>query len=126
VNVLLDTHVLIWWLQGNSRLADVAVRTISDAKNRIVVSAVTAWEIEVKVGLGKLRIDEDWQEEVFRQRFERLSISFRHTRELRELPSLHRDPFDRMLIAQARVEGLGLMTADEQIMRYPVSTICVA
>lgn len=102
---------------------------IEDRGNVIFISAATIWEIEIKRALRKLETFEDAVDTiklVDESGFERLDIGYEHAREAGRLPLLHGDPFDRMLIAQARLEGLTLATADERIKRYDVSTLDVA
>jgi PIN domain nuclease of toxin-antitoxin system len=123
MQILLDTHILLWWLADDVRLKDGARRLIADPANRIVVSAASAWEIAIKQGLGALSIDGDVEESVCGQGFELLPITFAHAAEVLRLPPIHRDPFDRMLIAQARVENLHLLTADSRLLAYPVEAI---
>ena len=91
--------------------------------NMLMVSAATAWEIAIKQALGKLTMDGDLEQEVHAQGFAMLPISFAHAAEILTLPAIHRDPFDRMLVAQARVENLPLLTADPHILNYPANVI---
>ncbi len=123
MNLLLDTHVLLWWLADDSRLSHDAKKAISDPDNIASVSAVTIWEIVVKKGLGKLALPDDWYEAIADEPFQRLPITWEHSRKVADLPELHRDPFDRMLIAQTIVEDLVLVTGDEQVLRYDVSVL---
>lgn len=123
VNLLLDTNVLLWWLDGAERLSDAAVGSISDDSNDIVVSAATIWEIAIKKSLGKLAIDGDVRQHLKEQWFRELPIDGRHAAEVENLPWHHRDPFDRMLVAQARCEGLTLLTGDRQLAGYDVPAI---
>jgi len=112
----------------DKRLADDARQTIEDGRNIVFVSAATIWEIEIKRALRKLETYEgavDTIQLVDGSGFERLAISYEHAREAGQLPLLHGDPFDRMLIAQARLEGLTLATTDERIKRYDVSVLDV-
>ncbi|MBI4909659.1 MAG: type II toxin-antitoxin system VapC family toxin [Acidobacteria bacterium] len=115
---LLDTHVLLWWLEGSPRLPDPARRLISDPENTVFVSAVSLWEIWLKLSLGKLRLPEDFEQVLASQEFEQLPLTGKHAREVANLPWLHRDPFDRMLVAQARVARIQLLTADEMVAAY--------
>lgn len=123
MNVLLDTHILLWWLADDPRLSERARQIIADAGNVVYTSSATAWEIAVKQALGKLRAEGNLEQEVREQGFEMLPITFAHAEELMGLPAIHRDPFDRMLVAQARVENLQLLTSDPQIFRYPANVI---
>jgi PIN domain nuclease of toxin-antitoxin system len=120
MNLLLDTHVLLWWLADDRRLSNATKTAIKDTDNVITVSAVTIFEIAIKKGLGKLEIVDDWYEAIEEESFRRLAVTWEHARKIPDLPDLHRDPFDRLLIAQAAVEGLTLVTHDDLIMRYKV------
>lgn len=123
LKLLLDTHALIWvakdLLDGDSR------DLIEEGSDAVFVSAASIWEIEVKRALGKLQAPEDITKRVDESGYDRLPITFEHAREAGRLPLLHGDPFDRMLIAQARLEGLTLATADERIKRYDVPVLDV-
>jgi len=125
MQLLLDTHVVLWWLADDERLSSEAREIIADPENAIFVSAASAWEVVIKQSLGKLRIDGDFEAEVRGNGFALLPISFSHAAEIGHLPPLHRDPFDRMLVAQSRVENLSLMTADTEILSYPTQTISI-
>ena len=98
-------------------------RAIEDAGNEVMVSAATVWEIVIKKALGKLDAPDDFEAAVDACRFVRLPVTFAHALTVRDLPSVHRDPFDRMLVAQAIVEGLTLVTRDSNVLRYPVPSI---
>lgn len=123
MNLLLDTHVLLWSLVDDQELSEPARRAITDGRNRVLVSAVNAWEITIKKALGKLRAPEDLLDQLAQRRFEHLDVTLRHALAVRELPEHHADPFDRLLIAQARTEALTLVTRDERIARYDVATL---
>ena len=123
MKLLLDTHTLLWWLDGGRKLSAHARTLIADPENEVYVSAVTAWEIVVKKAIGKLVAPDNLEEEVIRHQFDRLSISFAHVSELQKLPTIHRDPFDRMLIAQARAEVLTIVTKDPNFPKYDVETV---
>ncbi len=125
MQLLLDTHVLLWSLAGDDRLGDRAVDLIEDGRNVVYVSAASIWEISIKRSLGKLRVPGDVPTEVDAASFIRLPISFEHAVEVAALPDLHADPFDRMLIAQARTDRLTLMTDDAVMQRYDVHLIAV-
>lgn len=120
--VLLDTQVLLWWLANDPRLGSRCKELISDNRNQVFVSAATTWEISIKTALGKLTAPEDMDSIVDDEGFDKLPISLYHGQLAGRLPPLHRDPFDRMLIAQAQAEGLILITADEMITRYNIRT----
>ena len=115
---LLDTHTLLWWLADSKQLGKRCRAVISDQRNQIFVSAATTWEISIKMALGKLEAPQDIDSVVADEGFSKLPISLYHGQLAGHLPALHRDPFDRMLIAQAQAEGLILLTADENIGQY--------
>ncbi len=123
MDILLDTHILLWWLADDARLSEKARALIADQANQITVSAATAWEVVIKKALGKLSIDGDLEQEIGRQGFAMLPVTFAHATEISSLPAIHRDPFDRMLVAQARIENLRLLTVDQNILRYPANVI---
>ena len=117
----LDTHVLLWWLADDARLSPTARAAISDGKNHVFVSAAAAWEMVIKSTLGKLDIPSNLEAALIANRFEPLPITIPHSLAVANLPHHHNDPFDRLLIAQAKVEGLTLVTGDEQIKKYDVA-----
>ena len=121
--LLIDTHVFLWWLADAPQLGRQARALIAKAENQVFVSAATGWEIAIKKAMGRLVAPDDLDGIVEEEGFDKLPISFFHGERAGELPPLHRDPFDRMLIAQAQTEGLELVTADKMIPRYPVKTI---
>ena len=118
MRLLLDTHILLWWLSDDSSLPGHARRLISDTDNTVFVSAVSLWEIWLKQSLGKLRLPPDFEERLARESFENLPLTAAHALEVALLPWHHRDPFDRMLVAQARAAHLKLLTADEVAAAY--------
>jgi PIN domain nuclease of toxin-antitoxin system len=117
--VLLDTHTWLWWMTGGRRLGERASALVRRA-DEAHFSAASAWEMSIKTGLGQLELPAgfDLAQELEQGSFEMLPVSVDHAVAIRALPPLHRDPFDRMLIAQARVEGLTIITADEAIMPF--------
>ena len=123
MNLLLDTHVVLWWLGDSSDLPAPARQAIADTTNVCFVSAATLWEIEIKRALGKLSIPESYSDALARQGFRELPISWAHTCALRSLPPIHRDPFDRILIAQAMTDDLVIVTTGEMIPRYEVRVL---
>ncbi|MBW1720431.1 MAG: type II toxin-antitoxin system VapC family toxin [Deltaproteobacteria bacterium] len=120
MNLLLDTHVLLWWLDDNPLLSSKAKKAISDWNNIVFVSAVVIWEIRIKQALGKLIIPSNFRKVLSRQPFEMLDITVDHADAIKDLPFHHRDPFDRLLIAQAKVERLTLVTHDLHLKKYKV------
>lgn len=123
MNLLLDTHVLIWALENNPALSDKAREAIIDGGNMVFVSAATVWEISIETAMGKLEVPDNLIEEIELHRFTQLSMNFDHAKLAGELPDIHRDPFDRMLIAQAMIEKLTLITQDKRITKYGVSLL---
>lgn len=121
--LLLDTPVVLWWLADDPTLDD-EIKTMIDHELDVSVSAVVLWEIMVKQNRGKIRAPDDLMK-VLGDNFYELPIEFEHTVELGSLPLLHRDPFDRMLIAQARTERMTLLTRDQDVRRYDVSILTV-
>lgn len=121
--LLLDTHTLLWWLADDPQLGTTAREFIGDVRNTVIVSAASAWEISIKRALGKLKAPENLCALVEDDGFELLPITFFHGERAGGLPPLHRDPFDRMLIAQAQAEGLDIVTSDGNIKKYGVATI---
>lgn len=119
---LLDTHALLWWLMNEPKLGTQCKELIGDGRNQIFVSAATTWEISIKTALGKLAAPEDMDTIVEDEGFDKLPISLYHGQMAERLPPIHRDPFDRMLIAQAQAEGLILITADDNISPYGIRT----
>ena len=110
MKVLLDTHILLWWLDADPVLSQEAIGVISNPENTIFVSAVSLWEIWLKQSLGKLRLPAD--------SFESLPLTAAQTAHVGQLAWVHRDPFDRMLVAQAQADDLVLLTADEVLAGY--------
>lgn len=123
MTLLLDTHVLIWWLMQPERLSAAARDAIASGGNIVFVSAASVWEMEIKSRLGKLAMPDDLDAQMRRERFTELPIRIAHARAMAELPLLHRDPFDRMLVAQSRVETLTLVTTDPLVLAYGGRTL---
>jgi PIN domain nuclease of toxin-antitoxin system len=126
MSLLLDTHVFLWWLVDDPRLSQDARTAIADGSVMVFVSAASLWEAEIKTALGRLGLDVDaidLADEVAASGFSELAISGRYTRTAATLPPHHRDPFDRMLIAQAMVDDLRLVTADRIIGQYEVAVL---
>ena len=122
MSLLLDTHVVLWWLAG-ARLAPAAAERIADGGELVAVSAASVWEAAIKAALGKLRTPEGLADVVVEEGFEPLPITFPHAQLAGELPAHHRDPFDRMLIAQALTEGLTVVTHDPVFASYGVPVL---
>lgn len=119
MRLLLDTHVLLWWLADDRKLRKPAREIIGNPNNDVHVSAASVWEAAIKTALGRLELQlDDLEEAITRSGFRPLPIGFRHAVTAGRLPSVHRDPFDRMLIAQASVEELRLISHDRVFERY--------
>lgn len=122
--LLLDTHVFLWW-RGNDRRLRAAARAAIAKADVVLVSAASAWEAAIKAQLGKLELPDSFEAGVVESGFEKLAIGFTHAEYAARLPLHHRDPFDRMLVAQALVEGLALVTHDRRIEPYAVEIVWV-
>ena len=122
-SVLLDTHAFLWWLTDDSALGPAAREVIGEPRNQIFVSAATTWEIAIKRQLGKVTAPADIEAAVEEKGLAKLPISLFHGQQAGSLPLHHRDPFDRMLIAQSQAEGLELMTIDPVFRQYGVRLI---
>ena len=123
---LLDAHGLVWWLTDDPRLSRRAHAFVSDPASRIMVSAATVWEIAIKVAQGRLTLPSEparLREVLVAERMIPLVIEFEHVIAAAALPPIHRDPFDRLLVAQAQSLGIPVITADPAIVRYGVQTI---
>ncbi len=127
MNYLLDTHAFLWWIMGEANLSALARQTLSQASGRVLVSVASLWEMVIKIKLGKLRMPDPFDTYVLRQlqknRMEILPIHAPHVFETLRLPTHHRDPFDRLLVAQARVEKLTLISGDETLKTYDVKIL---
>lgn len=127
MNLLLDTNALLWWLGASPRLGRQAKVVIADPVNAVWVSAATVWEIAIKTSIGRLDMGEPPEQcvprEMARYGFRSIPVEFDHALAVRTLPLHHGDPFDRLLIAQARIEGLQIVTADRIFAAYAVPTI---
>jgi len=124
VNLLLDTHILLWWLSASRRLNSSARMAIADSA-RSYVSAATVWEIAIKIALGKLEFRGEMAEQLAINNLLSLAVTVPHAVAAGALPAHHSDPFDRMLIAQAKIESLTLMTHDGRLRDYDVPVLVV-
>jgi PIN domain nuclease of toxin-antitoxin system len=122
MTLLLDTHVLLWWLADHRELSK-RVRADIAAAPRVYVSAVSIWEIVVKQAVGKLQAPNELVATTLASGFEPLPVTLEHAERVAELPRHHADPFDRMLVAQALVERLTIVSRDERISAYEVSVL---
>jgi PIN domain nuclease of toxin-antitoxin system len=123
VRVLLDTHILLWWLADDPLLPGPAAETIASGDTEVVVSAATAWEIAIKKSAGCLDAPDDLQEALAANDFDTLAVTADHAITAGRLPLHHSDPFDRMLIAQARTERLTLVSVDRRFSDYDVDLL---
>jgi PIN domain nuclease of toxin-antitoxin system len=123
VRLLVDTNALLWWRDESSRLPPRVSDQIRDPDNNIVISIISFWEISVKRTLGKLRFIEDFEEVMADEAFDLLTVTYAHLRLLGDLPQHHRDPFDRLLIAQALAERIPIVTADRAFAPYGVDIV---
>jgi PIN domain nuclease of toxin-antitoxin system len=122
VRLLLDTHILLWWLSDDRKLAKDARETIANPNNDVLVSSASVWEISIKAALGRLEIElDDLEDAIAKNGFRPLPIGLRHAITAGRLPNVHRDPFDRMLVAQASVEELRVVSHDRVFERYGLS-----
>ena len=122
MKLLIDTHVVLWWQRDDRRLKPAARKAIAQA-DVVWVSAATACEVAIKLALGRLRVDEPLHITVGTDDFSELPLTIRHAEELQRLPLHHGDPFDRLLIAQARAEGATIVTHDRALEAYGVPII---
>jgi len=124
VKLLADTHAYLWWLTGDRRLSPRARDAMSDPGSLVFVSAASIWEVAIKSALGRIELHGvDLVAEIANCGFDELSVSARHAQEAGALPLHHQDPFDRMLVAQAQVEGLTCVTRDPVFASYGVKAL---
>ncbi len=127
MRVLLDTHVLLWWLQDDPRISARVRDLIADDESDVLVSVATIWEIAIKAGLGQLELPSDLQgflrQELTDNAFSCLSVTFEHAVGVRDLPQPHRDPFDRILVVQSRLEDVPLVSHDARLTAYDVELL---
>ena len=127
MKLLLDTHAFLWWLDSDARLSHKARALIADPRGEVFVSIATVWEIAIKAALGQLEMPVDLGGFLRRQLqsngFASLPITFDHAVAVRDLPPHHRDPFDRLLACQSRIEGLPLVSADSTIAAYGADVV---
>jgi PIN domain nuclease of toxin-antitoxin system len=124
MSLLLDTHIVLWWLADDPTLA-AEIKDRLDHEPDVYISAATIWEVAIKQSIGKLQKPEDLPERVRDSGFRHLDIKAEHAIAASRLPLIHRDPFDRMLIAQAKAEHLTLVTRDAEIAKYDLEILAV-
>ena len=127
MRILLDTHAFLWWITGDQRLSQRSIECISDGSNELFFSVASGWEIAIKAGLGRIDIpdplDRFVSEHLFRNHMDVLAIQLSHALHVVTLPKFHRDPFDRMLISQAQIEKLPILSSDKLLAAYDVEVI---
>jgi PIN domain nuclease of toxin-antitoxin system len=127
MKALLDTHVFLWWVSGDPRLSQRAIDVIADGKNSLFLSAASGWEMAIKLALGKLILPGSLESFVSGQlaanSIQVLPVQMAHALHVSNLPPYHRDPFDRLLVAQAQLERMPILTGDPWIAKYPVEVI---
>jgi PIN domain nuclease of toxin-antitoxin system len=127
MRILLDTHAFLWWIADDQRLSQRSIDLISDGNNELLFSAASGWEIAIKAGLGRLDVpdplDRFVSEQLFRNHIGVLPVQLSHALHVQTLPQLHRDPFDRILIAQAQVESLPILSSDKWFAGYDVEVL---
>jgi PIN domain nuclease of toxin-antitoxin system len=127
VKYLLDTHAFLWFVSEDNRLSSKAQSIIINSQNEVYFSAVSAWELSIKIRLDRLTIEEDLEPFIIKQlaenNFSTLSITIFHSIYTSKLPNIHKDPFDRMIVAQAQVEDLSLVSKDKNIKKYKVPVV---
>lgn len=123
MKLLLDTHTMIWVFAEPRLLSSQAKDAISDEDNDVFVSVISPWEIAIKRSKKRLHAPENLDEAVIAHQFRLLPVQLRHAKAIGSMPHHHADPFDRMLVAQAMIDGLTLVTSDRTLRRYPVATL---
>jgi PIN domain nuclease of toxin-antitoxin system len=127
MRILLDTHAFLWWISDAPQLSQKARQIIGNGENTLFLSAASGWEIAIKTRLGKLKLPADIASFILEQlsvnAVTPLPIQMKHALRVRSLPDFHRDPFDRMIVAQAQIEDLPILTADQQLAGYNVQII---
>ncbi len=122
MKLLLDTHAFLWWIGNDARLSGPAREAIADPGNEVSFSVASAWELAIKTGLGRFEPDEALgpflEEQIQRNAFRLLPVKLEHAVSVSSLPAHHRDPFDRLLVAQAAIESLTLVSRDPQLRKY--------
>jgi PIN domain nuclease of toxin-antitoxin system len=123
VKLLLDTHAALWWLADDARVGRDAERQLSDETNRVLLSAAVIWEVAIKRSLGKLQAPADLAQTLLNAGAQPLAVTLDHAAGVEELPWHHRDPFDRLLVAQALIEGAAIVSQDVRFGQYGVSLL---
>jgi PIN domain nuclease of toxin-antitoxin system len=123
VKLLLDTHAALWFLSADERLSENARRHLTDGSNVVLLSAAVVWEIAIKRPLGKLTVPDEYLTVLLDAGVRPLPVSVAHAAAVQRLPPHHRDPFDRMLVSQAKIEGGAIVTRDDALAAYDVTLV---
>ena len=123
MKLILDTHAAIWWLREDADFGERALDELAEEANEVLLSAVVVWEVAVKRGLGKLEVPQDFVQTIKDHDVQGLPVTLAHAAAVERLPPHHRDPFDRMLVAQATLEGAAIVSRDEKLRPYGVELI---
>ena len=123
MKLLLDTHAALWWLNGDERVAETTAAYLTDATNQVLLSAAVVWEVAIKRSLGKLEAPDDLAATLIGAGASALAISLEHAAAVGELPLHHRDPFDRLLVAQAMLERAAVVSADPALQPYDITVV---
>ena len=123
MKLILDTHAALWWLDGDERFGSAATQYLADATNQVLLSAAVVLEVAIKRSLGKLEAPDDFAPTLLGAGAQPLPITLQHAAAVADLPWHHRDPFDRMLVAQAKIEQAGLVTRDDALASYDITTV---
>lgn len=123
MKLLLDTHAALWWLSGDERFGEQAAHHLTDEKNQVLLSAAVVWEVAIKRSLGRLDAPEDLAPALLDAGVQALAVTVDHAAAVEHLPWHHRDPFDRMLVAQASIEGAAIVSRDASLRPYGVALI---
>ncbi len=127
MKLLLDTHIFIWWADEPEKLSPAVTSALENETNELILSLVSIWEIQIKVQLGKLKLKQPLKELIVSQQeandLQLLPIELAHVLALDTLPFHHRDPFDRLLVAQSMIQNMALVTADDMLTAYPIKLV---
>jgi PIN domain nuclease of toxin-antitoxin system len=123
LKLLLDTHAALWWLAGEELIGREAESYLTDETNQVLLSAAVVWEVAIKRSLGKLEAPTDFASTLLGAGVQPLAVSLDHAEAVEHLPWHHRDPFDRMLVAQASIEGAAVVSRDQRLLAYGITLI---
>ncbi len=123
MKLLLDTHAALWWLADDDRIGEDVIRHLTDDTNQVLISAVVVWEVTIKRSLGKLEAPKDLAPTLLNAGAQSLPVTLEHAAAVEKLPWRHRDPFDRLLVAQALTEDAAIVSRDEPLSEYGVAIV---